>query len=236
MSKLCRLRGMERPPHPNLVALVLYACLSVLCACHESDTATAISVIVDSDLQIGSELSSIRVGVLDKDGQAEQQQQSFALGKGAGQQTLPFHFRLARSSNEAGTYRIVVTGRGPLGANGEEIDVAEQQALVVFRPHVSSRLDMFLARICLGQLCRDQDTLQTCDTESGQCGALPIKGELEQDEAGVVDGLDGVRQAAMPCRQVMAKSKTGYQTSATALSVGHAPTRLHKTLRWMRPL
>jgi hypothetical protein len=177
---------------PRALLLVLGLILS----CKDSTPETAIRVVVDSDLAIGSELTTIRVRVLDAEDHKEQHRQDFPLTSRSGEQgryTVPFAFRLAQRANDAVEFRLVVTGRGPLGEDGEEIDVAEQQAITSFRPRTTKRLDMFLARACLGKLCRDEEGDLTCNVASGKCERVEVRDELPTD--GGTDGGDDVSDA-----------------------------------------
>jgi hypothetical protein len=181
----------------NIALAALCAVCALLVACSKEETATAIRVIVDSDLQLGSELTKLEVRVFDPKGEEEWRRQDFALGKAKGpaQFSLPMSFRLA-AENQSSTndFLLVVTGIGPLGEGGSEIEVVEQQALASFRPGETLRLDMFLAKSCLLELCRQDGERSelSCDVQTGSCQEVPRREDLPVAKG---DGIEAYEEA-----------------------------------------
>lgn len=88
----------------TLLLHVLCVLLVVSGGCESKQVSTAIRVVVDSDLQVGSELTRLDVRIFDPAGEIEQRKQSFALSAEAGQAarfTLPMTFRLAPESQSS---------------------------------------------------------------------------------------------------------------------------------------
>lgn len=177
----------------KLVSLIVALLLLPLLACEKDKEDTAIRVIVDSDLKVGSELTRLEVRIFDPAGKIEQRKQDFAVSetKGAARFTLPMSFRLApQSQSSTYDFRIVITGIGPLGEGGSDIAVVEQQAIASFRPGETLRLDMFLGRSCLLELCRREGERGelSCDVTTGACAEVPVRLDLP---VAIGDGVEG---------------------------------------------
>lgn len=170
----------------QLKSWLLLCALAVL-GCGDSETAakTAIVVIIDSDLDVDSELKSIQVGVLSTDGKPHGSPQSFELSKvkAAGKRTLPFRVRLEPANSSEDEFVLVVGGVGPDGKI-----VVEQRAVVQFRAKATAELNVFLGRKCVGVLCDGATT--TCDRETGRCEeATPVV--VGSPDANVPSEMDG---------------------------------------------
>jgi len=171
-------RGPEAPAPPaSLGPFVLGVGLAVsvvssLCACADPSEPTSVLVEVTSDLAVGSELTELRVQIFDRAGGNELALRSIALSTTSGrpaQYTLPASFAITPSARDVTDFRVVVTGRGPLGGVSV-MDLVEQQVIGTFVQHEQRVLALALARSCLGQLCRDAMDLRnelTCS--SGAC-------------------------------------------------------------------
>jgi hypothetical protein len=197
------------------IALPLLALLSAFTAgCGKDAPETLIRLIIDSDLEVGTELTKLEVRIFDRDGKEELRRQDFALGtkREGARYALPLSIKLAPDSQgSSADFRLVVTGIGPVGEGGSDVEVVEQQATASFRPGQALRLDVFLARNCLFKLCRDAEgglQSQTCDVETGTCAGVPEREDLpaadsdgtrldeeEKSEAAVVAGATDGGQA-----------------------------------------
>lgn len=148
-----------------------------LAACSSPEQATEVVVVVDSDLRIGAELGSIAVSVFDRDQLVGAPLRSNVLAvadaldggaSGPTRYALPLSFVLAPDGQRsARDFRLVVTGRD---ASGEE--VVEQQTIASFRPAYSLRLDVFLGKRCVRQLCREasgERSAESCNVDTGSC-------------------------------------------------------------------
>jgi hypothetical protein len=127
----------------------------LLAGCGSEDKPTSVLVRVESDLNVGSELTEVRIQIFDRAGGNELSSRSIALTATEGlpaQFTLPASFALVPSERDVTDFRLVLTGRGPLGG-GAVMDVIERQAIGTFVPHEQVLLPMMLSRSCLGVLC-----------------------------------------------------------------------------------
>lgn len=148
--------------------------LSLLCGllgC-AADEPTSVLVEVSSDLTVGRELTELRVEIFDRAGDNVLSSRSIALTTTPdlpAQYVLPASFALVPNERDVTDFRLVLTGRGPLGG-GAVMDLVERQAIGSFVPHEQRALPIVLSRSCLGQLCRGPMDLRselTCS--SGAC-------------------------------------------------------------------
>jgi len=152
--------------------------LALLAACQTADPATEVLVVVDSDLKAGSELTKLKVQLFDDDDDAPRKHDFTIVGAASGranEYTLPLSYSLTPGASGALSFRLLVTGRGR-GADNKESDVVEYQAIAKFTHGVRTRLDVFLARACLGELCRQDNGApgsKTCS--AGACTAIPTR-------------------------------------------------------------
>jgi hypothetical protein len=165
----------------QLLLLVVVASWA-LAACVDEVPSTAIELEVRSDLEVESELTSVRIEVFDRSEKELLQQQELSLGtrRAQGVYTLPLSLSLAAASQKSQrVLRIVVTG-----LRGSAV-VVEQRALVGFRPNAVTPLQIFLSRACSGASCGPSES---CDPESGSCEPLPVNPPDEpEDDGGIVD-------------------------------------------------
>jgi hypothetical protein len=144
----------------------------VATACASSDEPTSVLVEVQSDLTVGSELTEVRIQIFDRAGGNELSSRSIALTTTPGlpaQFQLPASFALTPSEGDVTDFRLVLTGRGPLGG-GAVMDLVERQAIGTFVRHRQVLLPMVLSRGCLGVSCRaatDPRSDLTCS--NGEC-------------------------------------------------------------------
>jgi hypothetical protein len=149
---------------------------SLFPACGSAGQPTSVLVEMKSDLVVGSELTEVHVQIFDRSGGNELSSRSIALTTMSGlpaQFPLPASFALTPSERDVTDFRLVLTGRGPLGG-GAVMDLVERQAIATFVPHRQVLLPMFLGRACLGVLCRD---------------AMDPRGELTCSEGGCVSSV-----------------------------------------------
>ncbi len=155
----------------------LWLLLALLLACSEDvEPATQVLVVVESDLALGSELSRLQVSVQSEAGRPVSEPFPLALSsvQAAGKLTLPLSFGVYWQG--ADRVRVVVTGYGPLGPSGSEVEVVEQKALVTFQRGQTLRMTVFLGQVCLRKLCSDEQVCYPRAVSSvgvGDCGALP---------------------------------------------------------------
>jgi Protein of unknown function (DUF3105) len=144
-------------------------------ACSETVPATQVIVTVNSDLEVGEELASVVVYVVDPDSNKVVGQHPFELTKGAPrnrQVRLPFSFGLTKAQKSR--FRLDVIGYAPTGSGGAEEAVVEQKVLGTFRDRETLLLKVFLAKACFMRMCEEDD--RTCyperdgDVEAGDCG------------------------------------------------------------------
>jgi hypothetical protein len=148
---------------------LLLALFALLSGCPSADPATEILVVVDSDLELGTELDALHVEVFDRAGRDQLVVQDFELGSDGSR--LPMSFSLYPQGG-AKSLRLVVTGRASSG--GEAVDVIERQVTATFRPQQRVLLSIHLERSCLNELCRDDDGERTDLTcLSGSCEMTP---------------------------------------------------------------
>lgn len=181
----------------------LLAALFALCAftgCAGREAETEVLLVVDSDLVVGEELTALTVRIYDREGKAKLRERKLALttdeevARNGNRYLLPLSMSLVAPSQDSTlSFRVVVTGLGPVGTKTDQ-QVIEQQAIVGFRPGARGRLDMFLGGLCRGNLCRDGAELEnrTCAPSDGQCGAIVEHTELPEAKS------DGVMDFTLP--------------------------------------
>jgi hypothetical protein len=165
----------------QLLLLVVVAAWA-LAACVDEVPSTAIELEVRSDLEVESELTSVRIEVFDRSEKELLRQQELMLGvrRAKGVYPLPLSLSLAAASQKSQrVLRIVVTG-----LRGSAVVVA-QRALIGFRPNAVTPLQIFLSRACSGASCAASES---CDPASGSCEPLPMTPPDEpEDDSGITD-------------------------------------------------
>jgi predicted esterase len=191
------------------------SCLGLLLllngSCVEELAATEVVVLIDSDLAVGSELTSLDISVYNRQGTVQLHTRTLQLGQqpsSPGVFRLPLTFSLQEQNQESADFRLVVTGR----RGGEA--VVEQQVLTSFRSNTALLLTVFLARSCAANLCRAAGSDQTCDSRSGQCVPIPVAMGLPEAEG---DGLEDYQRP-----DFAAVSQDGAVPSAGAMDGGVA--------------
>lgn len=150
-------------------------------ACGDAETpATQVLVVVYSDLALGEQLSRIEASVQSADGvRTVSAPFPFALAvdeeRPEGKYSLPLSFGILKPPGGANTFRVVITGFGPLGPEGSEVEVIEQKAIASFQQQRTLRLTVFLGSVCLQKACdADVACYPTAEHEidAGACGPL----------------------------------------------------------------
>lgn len=169
--------------------------LVLLGSCSKEEVpATQAVVVVNSDLEVGTAITSVTAQVLSADGKTSVAEPfSFALAKtsGSGRHALPLSFGIAQPSGGADSFRVVIAGYGPGGSGGASTRLVEQKALVTFQEHQTLRLTAFLGRVCTGKVCGDNACypVGTSGVGAGECGPVTAS-QLSIVEPN--DELDGV--------------------------------------------
>jgi hypothetical protein len=194
---------------------VLLAVLAAACDNGEAKPATQLLVTVDSDLVVGSELTSLQVEVRNAGGDRKTPRHTFALttSKPTGDEVrLPFSFGIAKVGEN--DFQLRVTG-----LNGDKT-VIDQRWNVSFEDEKTLGLSVFLGAICAGNLCSNG---QTCysrrkgDIPAGACADVPdasVAPVKPGDELGDRDGGDGAGAQAPEAGSGGAGAGTGTGTSA----------------------
>lgn len=196
-----------RPRQSQVLAGLLgYALIFVLLAsCSEAETAaTQVLVVIHSDLELGAQLSRIEAIVQSTDGtRTASAPFPFALAPREehreGTYSLPLSFGIAKPAGGADSFRVAITGYGPLGPDGSEVEVIEQKAIASFQSQRTLRLTVFLGSVCLRKSCEGDDV--ACFAEpatgirAGDCGPVqepalePVRPRAELDDVpGVSEG------------------------------------------------
>jgi hypothetical protein len=185
--------NQTRSPFAALLALFTLLC-GMLGGCStENVGATQLLVVVNSDLQIGAQITAVEVEIQSADGKSESPDtRRFELSEVAGNDRfkLPLSFGVVRGDGAADNMRVVVRGYGP-GTAGADVVVVEQKSIVTFLRQQSQRLTVFLGGSCFRVLCGD--TEQTCYPDGG--GAIGVcttiaEAQLEKVKPG--DELKGI--------------------------------------------
>jgi hypothetical protein len=156
-------------------------CVVALGACKpEDEPATQIIVSVNSDLEIGDEITRVRIELKEVVGNGSGSSKSFNLSSGSGATRFPFSFGIQKGS--ANRVTVIATGFGPTNDGGDGV-VIERKEDVRFKDGETQLLKLFLSDVCLDRVCEGSETCQS----SGQCGAVreadldPIKPGDEDD-------------------------------------------------------
>ncbi len=162
----------------SLRFLLLAAMLFLLACEPQSIPGTQVLVSINSDLEVGVQLTRLEMALFDAAGDNEVEQHSFQLATVApaeGQVTLPFSFGVVKGEQER--FLLVITGYGPVGAQGTEQVVIEQKTIASFQQGQSRVVRVFLGSVCFENACEgNQRTCyleSTAEVEAGGCGAVP---------------------------------------------------------------
>lgn len=146
-----------------------------------SKDATQVMIAINSDFEAVDELKMIQVEIFAGDGSGEPvERRQFQLrrrGESArpGTQELPFSMSLIPSDHDpAQRFRVVTTGYASNAAAAQA--VVEQKVIAGFAKEQTLLLEVFLAKLCEGNLC-DHDSTCYLSYESrfkaGECGTIP---------------------------------------------------------------
>ncbi|MDB4977540.1 MAG: putative secreted protein [Myxococcaceae bacterium] len=225
--------GMERWFARTLWLLALLSAS----ACTNTSMGTEVLVVVDSALRVGEQLTSLHVAVYAPDvtETTPKGARDFVLATTplmGGGYTLPLSFALLPERGKPpAPFRIVVTGRGPLGLGGAEIDIVEQQAIASFQPGSALRLDLFLSQGCLRQLCRsasDPPSATTCLISTSTCAAVPVFSPVDLPKADTHDPVGGYTVHDRPEAQMLGD---GGATDADLVAKdAHAPEEVQRAV------
>lgn len=171
--------------HPYVVCRVLCVALALLGACtsEHSVPATQFLVSVNSDLDVGTQLTRVEVKLYDVERMRTVEQRSFALTKDApqeGEARLPFSFGIAKG--RADRFLLEVRGFGERPGERER-ETIRQRVISGFQARETLLLKIFLGSACYEQLCATEDSVEaTCYAEAsdeisaGSCGPIPERG------------------------------------------------------------
>src|SRR5688572_16486560 len=161
-------------------AAVALAALSG-CVQERSVPATQFLVSVNSDLQVGTQLTRVEVKLYDVEGGPAVEQRSFAVTESEpeeGQARLPFSFGIRKGRAER--FLLEVRGFGAASAGEPERETIRQRVISGFHRQETLLLKIFLANACFEQLCdSDEGVEATCYAEptdevgAGSCGPVP---------------------------------------------------------------
>jgi hypothetical protein len=159
-------------------------CLSC-CGREKLEPATQFVVSVNSDLEVGTQLTRVEVALYPVEGGDAVEQRSFAVTDRSpreGEARLPFSFGIGRGQEP----RFLLEVRGYGLVSGRERETVRQRVISTFRSRETLLLKVFLGSACYGRLCDSEEQVAaTCyaepsDTiEAGSCGPVPEQ-EAEQ--------------------------------------------------------
>jgi alpha-tubulin suppressor-like RCC1 family protein len=188
--------------------LGLLACLAA-CASSTTVPTTEVLVVVNSDLKLGVELTSLQVSVQTEDG-AQTVAAPFPIAltqgpdAGVGKFALPLSFAITKPNDGTPSFRVLVAGYGPLGLGGSETLVVEQKAIASFQDQRSLRLHVFLGSVCFQRTCGASGSADlVCyptamnATPAGTCGPVTTPALEPVEPTRELDGiLPGAPEAA----------------------------------------
>jgi hypothetical protein len=158
---------------PSCVWLRGALCVLALAACKPDDEpATQIIVSINSDLEIGAEITRVRVEIKSTSGSESSTPRTFNLSTGTpsgGRVRFPFSFGIQKGSAERVT--VTATGFGPT-TGGMEGAVVERKENVRFEEGEALLLKIFLDDTCLGNVCNGAETCQLTGAMAGDCAAI----------------------------------------------------------------
>jgi len=167
------------------------AALLLLAACEKDPVpATQLLVTLDSDLQIGSEITAVQIVIRNANGERTVAPHTFELSSSprGDQVEFPFSFGIEQKGDER--LQLVTTG-----VNGDDA-VVEYRVNARFQAEKTLGLSVFLAQVCVDKECESGTTCYgraRGDTAAGECG------DVRGDTLDPVDPEDlpdaGVRDA-----------------------------------------
>ncbi|HKU40292.1 MAG TPA: hypothetical protein VJR89_19160, partial [Polyangiales bacterium] len=168
----------------NTRTWILALCLLAAACDDDAKPATAVLVTVDSDLEIGTQLSKVQIEVRNGDGERKAPVQTFTLSKDKPEGSkvrFPFSFGVARSGGDE--FQLLARGLDPEGDA-----VVELKVVAAFEKEKTLGLHVFLGESCLNVECKDAE--QTCYPRSKRGVAAGSCGDLPNDDLPVVDDPD----------------------------------------------
>lgn len=189
----------ERAPRLRSRVFPVFLLSAMVAACAAREEPTSVLVEVRSDLTVGTELTEVRVQIFDRAGGNELSSRSIALTTTPGlpaQFELPASFALTPTERDVTDFRLVLTGRGPLGG-GAVMDLVERQAIGTFVRHRQVSLPMLLSRACLGVTCRAGMELRnelTCS--NGECVSALTEESLASAPERSLDWVEDALESA----------------------------------------
>lgn len=134
--------------------------LALAAACNgEQVPPTQVIVTVNSDLEVGRDLTSVEIFVLDPAGERVVAMHPFELTAGdrrGGKVGLPFSLGIQKA--KADRFRLDVIGYGPTGTDGESRAVVEHKVNASFRDRETLLLKVFLSAACYERVCTGATT------------------------------------------------------------------------------
>jgi len=192
-------------------ALALLALSPALFACESELPATQIVVSIESDLEVGRELSRIDVQTFDTHRNVSTVRQSFQLTPAslpiAGKVSIPFSFGLARGSDD--WVLLAITGYGPASGISGGTPLISHESRVRFAARQTLLLDVFLGRACYLASCPAQQSCTVDEVAGEQTGVCaPIA------DSQLVTGRPGDEIAGLMAREPSLLTDAGVPAEA----------------------
>ena len=152
-------------------AFVAACALSAACEKQDPKPATQVLVTVDSDLAVGTELTSVQIEIRTTEGVRETPRHTFELATDATQAEqveLPFSFGIAKAGQPE--FQLRVTGLK------DDQTVVDLRWNVGFQDQKTLGLSAFLGAVCAGNLCTSGETCyprRKGDIAAGSCAKVP---------------------------------------------------------------
>jgi hypothetical protein len=152
-------------------AFVAACALSAACEKQDPKPATQVLVTVDSDLVVGTELTSVQIEIRTTEGVRETPRHTFELATDATQAEqveLPFSFGVAKAGQPE--FQLRVTGLK------DDQTVVDLRWNVGFQDQKTLGLSVFLGAVCAGNLCTSGETCyprRKGDIAAGSCAKVP---------------------------------------------------------------
>ena len=171
------------------IVLLLASCFAA-CAKSEFKDATEVIIVIDSDEQLKETLATIKVEVLDEEGDTTASTHDFALDQDT---QWPLSFGVYQPSGGAEWFRLVTRG---LDAEGDLL--VENKAIVSFGNGRTTR-EIKLSSSCAGNFCTGSAD-QTCNPRTGECETVTRSPTTvtSTDEGGISGDDDGGADAGAP--------------------------------------
>jgi len=147
-------------------------CVLAFAACKPDDeAATQIIVSVNSDLEIGAEITRVDIEIKAASGSGDSTTRSFTLSNSPSGNRVGFPFSFGIQKGSAERVTVIATGFGPT-SGGMTGAVVERKDTVRFSEGKALLLKIFLADTCLGNVCGGTETCQLEGAMRGDCDAI----------------------------------------------------------------